>query len=1013
MRVKVFASLGARLLVVPAVLLCIFAAPVAAAAVEAKPFGIAKFTMQITRTKQVPYGPGIPGPGFVNEPYTFTQAGGHPDGFTSTLEFASEEVGSGHSVVPTRDPKDMVIGLPLGLSANPMAVPRCPLGQVLSGGSCPVDSQVGVFVMHVFGNKAALGPIVDLVPEAGQSAELGLESGAGTLLMTGRLVRTVHGYGVRVVARGLPMLAVVSAETTLWGVPAAAEHDAERGLSCAAIEVNQQWGCEGGGVSSGVSPVPFLTMPTDCSAGPQAGTAWADSWEEPGQYLQAQSTLPGVTGCNLLPFSPELEVRPETLLADEPVGLSVNIENKQTESAQTAATPPLRDATVTLPPGVSISPAVADGIQACNQAGPEGIDMPTGVNANGEPLKPEEIGEGEEVAPSGEGRLAPGHCPEASTVGTAEALTPLLPMPIKGRVYLAAPGCGGPGQPSCTQSDAVDGNLYRMYVELGGDSGHRSEGVNIKIEGKVEANTATGQLTVKLTENPQLPLSQLTIHLNGGPRALLDNPATCGSARTTSDLEPWSASGITPPPENLLMPGTPDSDPSYFYDVTGCASPAALHPGLLAGTLIPQAGAFSEFTLTVTRSDHEQYLSGLQMHTPPGLAAMLSSVPLCPQAAASEGTCPEASRIGKSLVTLGAGSHPFAMSGIMYLTGGYEGAPFGLSIVTNAVAGPLNLGLIVIRARIDVDPETSALTITSRSLPQIVFGVPLRMQQVTLDIDRPNFIFNPTNCTEQQITATVAGNEGARASLSNRFAIGGCRNLVFKPKLTATVTAHAGDRDGASLDIKLKRPNLPMGAEANLAGMRVALPEQLPVRLTALRNSCPQPTFNANPAGCPSGSVVGIARASTPVLPVQMAGPLYFVAHGRDHFPSPVLVLQGDGVRLNLVGETKIDTSGTVGVFFPAIPDVPLSSFEMYLPRGPHSMLDATTNLCARVAGQKPARRNAGRAGMPATGARASLTMPTELIGQNGAVIHQQAKVTITGCPNGRAARHPTATRHR
>jgi hypothetical protein len=972
-----------------------------AVADEGKPFGIANFSAQTTRPKAAS---GIPGPGFVNEPYIYTQAGGHPSQLTTKLEFDGEEIGE-ESIIPTRDPKDTIIDLPTGLTANPLAVPRCEPVVLFSGG-CPTDSQIGVFVVHFFGNKAALGPIMDVNPEAGQSAELGMEAGLGQLVMQGRLVRTPQGYGVRVVTRGIPSLSIVSIETTLWGVPAAPEHDAERGLSCGAITLNTEWSCEGGGTKSGVSPVPFLTMPTVCSAGPQTETAWADSWDEPGQYMRAQSSLPAVTECGRAPFTPEIEVQPQTLQEDEPLGLGINIENGEENFAQAIATPPIRDATVTLPPGVTISPAVADGIQACSPTGPQGIDMPTGTNAKGEPLGPEEVGEGEELASNGEARLAPGHCPEASTVGTAEAFTSLLPLPIKGRVYLAAPSCGGAGQPACTEADAVDGNLYRMYVELGGETGRRSQGVDLKLEGKVEANTATGQLTIKIANNPQLPLTQLSMHINGGSRAMLDNPATCGVARTNSDLEPWSAPGITPPPESLFTPGTPDATPTSFYEVKGCSTPTALSPTLIAGTLSPEAGAFSTFTATVTRSDRDQFLSGLQMRTPPGLAAMLSSVPVCPQAAASEGTCPEASRIGKSLVTLGAGSTPFAISGSIYLTGGYEGAPFGLSIVTNAVAGPLNLGLIVIRARIDVDPETSALTITSRSLPQIVFGVPLRMQQLTLEIDRPNFIFNPTDCAEQEITATVAGSEGARAELSNRFAIGGCRNLVFKPKLIATVTSHAGDRDGASLDIKLKRPNLPVGAEANLAGMRVALPEQLPVRLTALQNSCPQPTFNSNPAGCPSASVVGMARASTPVLPVQMVGPLYFVAHGRDHFPSPVVVLQGDGVRLNLVGETKIDTNGTVQVFFPAIPDVPLNSFELYLPRGAHSMLDATTNLCAPAAGQKSARYKAGRA-------RANLTMPTELIAQNGAVIHQQVKVTIAGCSKGRAVRHPTATRHR
>jgi hypothetical protein len=999
------------MLVGAAMLVCARAAPAGATGVEAKPFGIARFTMQTTQTRQVPYGPGMPGYGFLNEPYTFTQAGSHPYALTSTLEFASEEVGADHSIVPTRDPKNMIIDLPPGLSADPLAVSRCPSAQAMAGGSCPVDSQVGVFVL-TFSGKAILGPIVDLTPEAGQSAELGLETPFKIMFpLTGRVVRTAQGYGLSIVGNGLPALSVVSVETTLWGVPAAAIHDPQRGLSCTAGDVNQQWSCEGGEVPSGEAPAPFLTMPSDCSAGPQTGTVWADSWEEPGRYVQARSTLPGMTGCDVLPFNPEIEVKPDTLLADEPVGVGVSIGVHQTESPQAVATPQLRDATVTLPQGVSISPGVADGVQACKQTGPEGIDIPTGLNASGEPLKPEEVGEGEEVGPSGEGRLAPGHCPEASTVGAAEALTPLLPSPIKGRVYLAVPGCGAPGQQSCTEQDAVDGNLYRLYVELGGNGEPRDEGVNIKVEGKVEANPATGQLTIKLMENPQLPLSQLNIDLGGGPRALLDNPATCGPARTTSDLRPWSAPGATPAPESLLVPGTPDADPASFYDVTGCAGPPALNPGVLAGTLTSQAGAFSAFTFSVTRGDREQYLSQIQLHTPPGLSAMLSSVPLCEEALANTGKCPEASRIGSTLVASGAGSHPSEMPGRMYLTTGYEGAPFALSIVTDAVAGPLNLGVVVIRARINIDPETAALTITSDPLPQIVLGVPLRLQRVTLNIDRPDFMFNPTNCNAQQVTATIAGAQDATANVSSPFAAGGCKSLAFKPNLKASTNAHTSYTNGASLDMRLTFPNGEQGAEANLARIKIALPRQLPSRLTTLQNACSDTTFDADPSACPKASIVGIARARTPVLPAELAGPVYLVSHGRSVFPSPIVVLQGDGVRLNLLGSTVIDKTGIASVAFNTTPDVPIASLELYLPQGPHSVLSANTSLCSltktvtvkRNITQRAHGRTVRRTIKVRERAPASLPMGTELVAQNGAVIHQNTKIEVTGCTASKA----------
>jgi hypothetical protein len=1005
-------SFPRRILPGIAALLCMSGGPAAAAGIQATPFGIAKFTMQTTQAKKEPSGPGIPGYGFVNEPYAFTQAGGHPYALTSTLEFASEEVGEAHVTVPTRDPKGMVIDLPAGMSANPLAVSRCPLMQAMFGGSCPSDSQVGVFVLR-FGGKAMLGPIVDLTPEAGQAAEFGLETSFHIMFpLTGRVVYGPGGYRLALTGHGLPALGVVGVETTLWGVPAAAIHDPQRGLSCTTSDVNQQWNCEGGDVSSGETPAPFLTMPSDCTAGPQTGSVSADSWEEPGRYATALSTLPRMTGCEVLPFDPEIEVRPDTLLADEPVGMSVSIGARQTENTGAVATPQLRDATVTLPQGVSISPGVADGLQACRPTGSQGIDMPTGLDARGNPLEPDEVGEGEDIGPDEQPRLAPGHCPEASSVGTAEALTPLLASPIKGRVYLATPGCGGAGQALCTERDALDGNLYRLYMELGGRGDPQNDGVILKVEAEIQANAATGQLTVKLIESPQLPLSLLKIDLNGGPRALLDNPPTCGAARTTSDLEPWSAPGMTPAPESLLVPGTADAGPSSYYDVTGCTGTPELHPGMLAGTLTPQAGALSAFTFTLTRGDREPYLSQIQIHTPPGLSALLSSVPLCEEALANTGRCPEASRIGSTLVASGAGSHPFEMPGRLYLTAGYEGAPFGLSIVTDAVAGPLNLGRIVLRTRIEIDPQTAALTITSDPLPQIVLGVPLRLQRVTLNIDRPGFMFNPTNCNPRRVAATIVGTQGAIADVSNPFGLTGCKNLVFKPILKASTGAHTSYANGAGLDLKLTFPHAAPGTAANLAQIKITLPRHLPSRLTTLQNACPDTTFDANPSACPGTSIVGIARAQTPILPAELIGPVYFVSHGHDVFPSPALVLQGDGVQFRVTGATIIDNRGIASVGFDTLPDVPIRRLELYLPQGPHSVLGANSNLCAPVKAAVAKRARAARHSrrqmakvrkrLPST-----LSMATELVAQNGTAIRQNTKIEVTGCRSGaKTARH-------
>lgn len=991
-----------RLVLLGLVVCCALAPPAGAATGEASAFGIASFSTQTTEPSPLNEA--------VNEPYFFDQAAGHPFALTSTVRFATEAAGAGHAPVPVGDPKDLVIDLPPGLLANPQAVARCS-GQAEH---CPTDTQVGVFALRFAGAEgelSVLGAIVNMTPYTGEAAELGLEVPfLGRVLLTGRLVRTAQGYSLALVGRGLPVpdlssagsglpaLHLASIETTLWGVPGAAAHDPQRGRSCFG-GLGLESSCQGGGESSGEEAVPFLTLSSACSGAAPTVTAWADSWEQPGQYVTAQAALPAMAYCERLPFSPEVEVRPETSRPDEPVGVDLKIRSPQLEYATAiVSTPPLRGATVTLPEGVSIDPAVADGLRACAATGPTGIDIPTGLNANGEPLAPGEVGPGEALPAEGLGpaepELVPGHCPNASILGTVEATTPLLAHPLEGRVYLAAPGCGGEGEGACTEQDAADGNLYRLYVELGaGANAERDEGVLIKLAATVQANPATGQLTVRLTEMPQLPLGELNIHLFGGPGALLANPATCGPARTSTELEPWSA------------PPAADAEPSSFYDVSGCAATPAWQPELIAGSVNAAAGAFTPFTLTVSRNDGEQYLAALQLNAPPGLSAMLTSVSPCPEALASTGSCPAASLVGGSQVAAGAGSAPLQMPGEIYLTGPYEGAPYGLAIVTPAVAGPLNLGTLTIRASIDIDPRTAALTITSDPLPQIVLGVPLRIQRVTLDLDRPRFVVNPTNCDAQQLTATIASAQGPSAEVSNQFGLGDCASLAFKPRLTASTSGHTTFAGGASLDLALTFPKAEPGIDANLAQLAVELPEQLPTRLTTLQGACRAATFAADPASCPSSSVVGIASAQTPMLPGRLSGPVYLLAHGPQAFPSPLIVLQGDGVTIELEGGTRV-AHGITSLSFAHVPDVPFGSLEVKLPEGPHSALAASGNLCSltktvtvekrvtvRVRGHKRTEtRKAKRIQL------ATLEMPTALVGQNGAEVRQDTSVRVEGC---------------
>ncbi len=986
-------------LLVPVILL--LAAPVSALATAAKPFGITKFTLEPTQETVIRPG-SRDGLEIVNEPYKapFTQAGGHPWALTTDIEPTNEEVflpggdviEGDEGPVPTRDPRDLVASLPPGLLGDPLATPRCLLRQVTVGSAngeqCPADTQIGVYALGIGAGNEYLGPIVNVTPEKGQSAEFALENTVATVvtpILTAHLVHTPSGYSFTVESNDIPEIGLNRVELTFWGVPADPSHDPMRGRLCRKQKQINSLRCEGGGEVAGVAPVPFLTMPTDCSAGPETASLRADSWEEPGsvgvggvyseQWKERSLTMPGVTGCNLLAFGAGtgIGVEPDTQLADEPVGLGVGLHVPLNEKPGSTATPLLRDTVVTLPEGMSVSPGVVDGIQACNESGPEGINI-TGR-------------ESEEEGANGELQLAPGHCPDASIVGTAEAVTPFLPEPVKGHVYLARPGCGGPGQAACTSQDALDGNLYKLYLEIGGAGVAAGEGIVFKVPIETEANPATGQLTAITSELVQAPYSEVKIHLNGGPRAPVDNPAVCGPAVTSADFTPWSAPGVTP--EGLSMAGTSDVASSSFFNVEGCAGSPPFAPGFAAGTVSPQAGAFSAFTLNLSRQDREQYVKGIQVHTPPGLLGMLSSVPLCEEPLADQGHCPETSKIGTTRVASGAGSHPFEISGNVYLTKSYEGAPFGLSIVTDAVAGPFNLGLVVVRARIAVDPSSSALTITTDetgpyAIPQILDGVPLRLQRVTVDIDRPGFMFNPTNCGARQITAVVSGSQNTTASVASPFAAASCKSLAFKPQFRVATSGHTSKARGASLDAKVSYPAGSVGSEANIARVKVDLPKQLPSRLTTLQKACTAAQFEANPAGCPAASVVGIVRASTPLLPVGLEGPAYFVSHGGEAFPSLIIVLQGDGVRVDLVGATFISKAGITSSTFKTVPDVPVSTFEIYLPEGKYSALAANGNLC-----------------------KSKLAMPTEFVAQNATVIHESTKITVTGCPKTAKAAKP------
>ena len=366
---------------------------------------------------------------------------------------------------------------------------------------------------------------------------------------------------------------------------------------------------------------------------------------------------------------------------------------------------------------------------------------------------------------------------------------------------------------------------------------------------------------------------------------------------------------------------------------------------------------------------------------------MISKVPLCEEPQAANGTCPASSQIGHTVVGAGPGPYPLfipqagAPPAPIYLTGPYKGAPFGLSIVVPIIAGPFNLGTEIVRGKIEVNPHTAQITVTTDPLPTIIKGVPADLRSIDAVIDRPEFMFNPTNCNPMSFTGTATSTEGATAPLESHFQVGSCQALKFAPNFKASTQAKTSRAGGASLTAKVVYPTGDLGAnqatsQANIARVKVELPKRLPSRLTTLQKACPARIFEANPAGCPEGSIVGSASAVTPVLPVPLTGPAYFVSHGGEAFPSLIAVLQGDNVTIDLVGTTFISKKGITSSTFKEVPDVPVGTFELKLPEGPHSALAGNGNLC-----------------------KGTMEMPTEFVGQNGAVLNQNTKLSVTGCP--------------
>jgi hypothetical protein len=921
----------------------------------------------------VPYGVTLAAEATEEDGQLATQAGSHPFAFSTLLAVNVGRVNPEEKChPPTAEsqegcaemvgaPKDIEVQLPPGMVGNPMAVPHCSQEQFQSGGNtgCPADTQVGDVYLSFYGSATAeqYAPVYDIEPPPGQPAEFGLTVGGQVHIPMFFHVRSAGDYGLTVDLNEISTFdAVRLAALSIWGVPAAEAHNPMRESATD--------GCEPGvkgvpGCASEAFPVkPLLTMPSACSGQALAVPMTSDSWIMPGMEVGSapEVMLPAITGCNALSFSPELNLETSTTQQGAPSGYKVSLTVPQKEAAGELAAPDVRVVEVTLPEGTQISPSAANGLVACSNAE---FGLKSGVAAR---------------------------CPRASAVGTVRISTPLLAAPLAGEVFVGQPECA-----PCSASQVAAGEMVPLFIQADGS------GVLIKLAGHTKINTTTGRLTTVFTENPQLPFTTLELVLNDGPGAPLTNPTTCGPAVAVASLTPWSSEAVS------------TATASQPPNIEGC-SKASFSPSLVAGMSgSARGGSFGSFAVLIARADGQQDLGTVSLHTPPGLAAILAKVPLCDEAQANAGDCAASSQIGEVTTVVGAGSRPYTIhGGKVFLTGPYGGGPFGLSIVVPAEAGPYKLaglngsggegsGSVVIRGSIKVDPTTAALTIATNPIPTQLDGIPLHIQKVVVNVNREGFMFNPTNCNAMNVEGTIASSSGTTVSSKYPFQSTDCASLPFHPGFS--VTTHAGHtrKNGAYLHVTVTSGT----GQANIKQVFVELPKILPSRTETLKQACSETQFAENPAGCPAGSHVGTAIAHTPVLPVPLTGPAIFVSHGGVKFPDLDVVLQGDGVTVDLTGQTSISEKTEItSSNFDTVPDVPISSFELTLPEDSHSALAATANLCTQTVTRRVKETVHGKVvyRMRRIKQTRALHMPTTITGQNGAVVKETTKIAVQGC---------------
>jgi hypothetical protein len=877
----------------------------------------------------------------------YTVAGGHP--FDAVTVFRIPLGG----VQPFRS---TFIELPAGFVGNVAAAKRCTMEQIKPPGNesvpaCPMGSQVGTIALSTNpdGVPTEALPLFSMVPERGYPAQFAFNfSGFAVIVLYPQLRSRTGQYGVTVATPGAATVGITGAKASLFGVP------------------SQRNGLGG-------APIPFVSNPADCLQAQPSTRFLVDAWMLPGRVLDpggsdfglpdvsdpnwksAVTVAPEVTGCDapglVAQFAPKLDARPSAGVGssqvDAPTGLTVDLSfgrqaNDPTDSSSVfdpsvPSAPPLKDAVVTLPEGVGISSSGADGLDGCS-------DLP---------------GPGDQVHYE---TTDPVSCPEASKVGSVVATTPLLAErdaqtdevigaePISGDVYILRPHPG-----DLSPAGDQDGK-FRLLIQV--DS--PENGINAKLPGIVTADRLTGRLTARFEDNPQLPAKRLRLVFNPGSRAALANPPVCGTATTSGVFTPWSRGGVRS--DGVLVAGTPDATSSSSYPVSwdgqGGACPARLPfgPVVSAALADTQAGGSSRFSFDLTREDRHEVISGVNVGLPGGLLAAVKDVALCSDADANAGSCPAASRVGSATVAAGSGPNPFYLADQpVSLTGPYKGAPYGLAVAVHAVAGPFDLGTVVVRQALRVDPDELRGTVVSDPLPTIRDGVPLRVRRIHVDVDRPGFMSSPTSCEAKTITTSVFSAGGQTASVATPLQASGCAKLPFSPKLALKLTGASQAKVGGHPGVEARVTQQP--GEAGIKSVTVTLPLSLALDPDNAQSDSLCEYLDGLRNQCPAKSAIGTVTAVSPLLKTPLNGKVYFVKgvrtdpkSGRQIRTLPTLLIELRGeVDANIRATNSVPDNKHLTSTFPMIPDAPISSFTMKLNGGKKGILvitDGNDDVC-------------------------------------------------------------------